>query len=362
MGGLTVLIVVGIILVVIETVISTIACTIIARKSGRNAVGWFFIGVFSGFIGLVIILCVTNKSGQFVMKKRTKQLLFCLAITILPMIQFAIMYVGVNFNSVLLAFQKRDTLTGQTTFIAFKNFEAVFKNLFTGSMLGRALLNSVICWALGLFVGTLLAIMFSYYLYKKFWGHRIFKVMLFLPSMISMAVFVLIFSYFVDAAIPDIFGIEGLLTKSEAIFPTILFFNIWISFGTNVIMYSNAMAGIDESIMEYARIEGVSPLKELFFIVVPIIYPTLQTFIVTGIAGIFIGQANLYLFYGSYADPQIMTIGYYLFTRVVGQSSSLSEYPYAAAMGIVFTLVAAPITLGVKKFMDKADPINGGGR
>ena len=184
--------------------------------------------------------------------------------------------------------------------------------------------------------------------------------MLFLPSMISMSVFVLIFSYFVDAALPDILGIKGFLTNSKTIFPTILLFNIWISFGTNVIMYSNAMAGIDESVIEYARIEGISPIRELFQIVLPIIFPTLQTFIVTGIAGIFIGQANLYLFYGSYADPQIMTIGYYLFTRVVGETASHSEYPYAAAMGIVFTLVAAPITLGVKKFMDRADPVNGG--
>ena len=276
------------------------------------------------------------------------------------MIQFAIMYVGVNFNSVIMAFQKRDTLTGTSSFVWFENFATVFRNLFTGSTLGQALLNSIICWALGLFVGTLLAIMFSYYLYKKFWGHALFKVMLFLPSMISMSVFVLIFSYFVDAALPDILGIKGLLTDSKMIFPTILFFNIWISFGTNVIMYSNAMAGIDESIIEYARIEGISPIRELFQIVLPIIFPTLQTFIVTGIAGIFIGQANLYLFYGSYADPQIMTIGYYLFTRVVGETASLSEYPYAAAMGIVFTLVAAPVTLGVKKLMDRADPVNGG--
>ena len=50
--------------------------------------------------------------------------------------------------------------------------------------------------------------MFSYYLCKKLWGHRLFKVMLFLPSMISMSVFVLIFSYFVDAALPYIFGIN----------------------------------------------------------------------------------------------------------------------------------------------------------
>ena len=40
---------------VIITVGSMIACPIIARSKGRSAVGWFFGGLFLGVIGLIIV-------------------------------------------------------------------------------------------------------------------------------------------------------------------------------------------------------------------------------------------------------------------------------------------------------------------
>ena len=49
---------------IIVTVISTIACPIIAHKKGRSAVGWFFGGLLLGGIGLIIIACLSDKSDN----------------------------------------------------------------------------------------------------------------------------------------------------------------------------------------------------------------------------------------------------------------------------------------------------------
>ena len=288
------------------------------------------------------------------------RLIFCLCVLALPIAQFCIMYIGVNIRSVLMAFQKYDTATGVWSPNGVNNFVQVWHNLSEGSILRDTISNSLTVWIIGLFVGTVLALMFSYYLYKKCFLTPLFKVMLFLPSMISVTVLVTLYQYFVDAALPDIIGIEGLLTKKETIFPTIVFFNLWIGFGTNVIMYTNAMSGIDESIMEYSKLEGVKPFRELVSIVCPLIYPTITTFLVVGIAGIFTNQLNLYIFYSEQAPKNIMVLGYYMFTKVVGKAASLSEYPYAAAMGIMCTCIAAPITIAVRFILDKFDPVNGG--
>lgn len=43
---------------IIVTVISTIACPIIAHGKGRSTVGWFFGGLLLGGIGLIIIACL----------------------------------------------------------------------------------------------------------------------------------------------------------------------------------------------------------------------------------------------------------------------------------------------------------------
>ncbi len=49
----------------IVTVISCIACPIIAHRKGRSAVGWFFGGLFLGGIGLIIICCLSNKDDPY---------------------------------------------------------------------------------------------------------------------------------------------------------------------------------------------------------------------------------------------------------------------------------------------------------
>lgn len=46
---------------IINTVISTIACPIIAGYKNRSVVGWIFGGLFLGFIGLIIVACLPRK-------------------------------------------------------------------------------------------------------------------------------------------------------------------------------------------------------------------------------------------------------------------------------------------------------------
>lgn len=43
---------------IINTVISMIACPIIASYKGRSVVGWFFGGLFLGLLGLIIVACL----------------------------------------------------------------------------------------------------------------------------------------------------------------------------------------------------------------------------------------------------------------------------------------------------------------
>ncbi len=46
---------------IINTIISTIACPIIAGYKGRSVVGWIFGGFILGLIGLIIVACLPHK-------------------------------------------------------------------------------------------------------------------------------------------------------------------------------------------------------------------------------------------------------------------------------------------------------------
>ena len=309
-------------------------------------------------------------------KKRNKKIgetIFFWSIFILPLLQFCIFYIGVNFNSILLSLKKFDYKTGSFKFVGFNNFVLFFQD-FTkaGNVMTTYLVNSLLFFFISLLVVTPLSILFSYYIYKN--GHRklqkytasnafsaFSKVLLFLPTIMPSIAIVLMYKYFGENSLPQmlnkIFGtnLNGLLSSSETNLTYMLCFCTLLGFGTDMILYTGAMSGIDDSLIESAHIDGTSPFRELTRIVLPAIYPTLTMKIVISVAGIFTNQAFLFSFYGGNAPYSIRTFGYYLFITV-NNSPTMADYPYAAAMGIVFTLVATPITLLTTYFLEKYGP------
>ena len=56
------------------------------------------------------------------------ELIFYICLVALPMLQVAIFYGYVNFNSFLMSFQSYDTLSGKFTFDGFVNFKNLWRN------------------------------------------------------------------------------------------------------------------------------------------------------------------------------------------------------------------------------------------
>ena len=296
--------------------------------------------------------------------KRTQDWIFCLIILLIPMIQFMIFYIGVNVNSFAMIFQKYevDAVTGKGQYVLvsslFANVEDLFFKLQFEGILAPAVKNSLVSFVMISLVGITISLVFSLYIFKKFPGAGMFKVLLFTPSILSAVVTVTMFRSFVDVVIPKVFnmgnGEMGLLSNPETKFGTIIFYNIWIGFGTQILMYSGAMNGIDPSITEAAKLDGANPWIEFFYIILPLIFPTIQTFLVTGVAGIFINQINLVAFESLSAPIKYNTIGYYLFRKAAAPTQY--EYPLWATMGAMLTLVAAPLTLLTRWLLDKYGP------
>jgi len=76
---------------------------------------------------------------------------------------------------------------------------------------------------------------------------------------------------------------------------------------------------------------------------------------VLSIAGFFTSQAFLYSFYGSGAPDRVRTFGYYLFVTII-DSATMAEYPYASAVGLMFTILATPVTLATKYLLERFGP------
>ena len=189
---------------------------------------------------------------------------------------------------------------------------------------------------------------------------KLFKFSLFLPSMISGIVTVIIYTYFVERAIPALASmvfqeeITGLLANPSTQFVTVLFYNIFYSFGGYILLFLGAMNNVTQETKDAAKLDGAEGIKEFYYIVFPEVYATMSTFLVLSVAGIFMNQFSLYSFYGVAASSEIITFGYLLYS--ITSVATEAEYPRLAAIGLLLTIITVPITLLVKKLLEKIGP------
>lgn len=311
-----------------------------------------------------------NKGQTRLFKRNTKRMVFYILMLIIPLLQFCIFYIYANFNSVLLAFQKYemklDGLGYKVTFANFDNFIEAGKFFFSARS-WEMITHSLKFYLCTLVIGTSLALIFSYYVAKKYLGSTFFRIMLYLPTIISSVVLTLLFKYIVTDVYPiivkNITGTRptGLLDGSADMqYNAILVYSLWVSFGANVLLYTSSMSAIDPSIVESAQLDGVTVVQEFLYIYFPMIFPTFTTFVVTGITGIFTNQMNLYTFFGEAGRNKFNIFGFFLYTetRASGLVDNGKTMPYSelAALGLIITIIIIPIVLSVRKLMEKFGP------
>ena len=294
------------------------------------------------------------------MKNEADENIFYACLIALPMLNFIVFYLGVNFNSILLAFKSYDA-QGVASFAGFENFKAVFDNLKGEAVVAVSLKNSAFIYIFGLIFSLPICLFTSNFIYKKGFAFEFFKVILFLPSIIPSVVMAIIFTYLCDRAIPEIlmnYGIRtsGLISDHDTAFMTILIYNTIIGFGGNMILYTGTMSGISESVVESCHLDGANLLQEFWHITLPMIYPMVIVGLITGVSGLLTADIGLFTYFGTGAPGKIYTMGYYLYKETY--TATLIRYPYLSALGLLLTFVAVPLTYTVKYLLEKHDPMN----
>lgn len=308
-----------------------------------------------------------------IQNKRKQDLIFYVIMLAYPVLQFCVFYIGVNFNSILMAFQFFSHSQGSVDYYGFytgvdffKNFVDFFQKFNWESGVADSALadwyafkNAFTAYGASLFIVTPVSIIFSYYIFKRYPLAGMMKVVLFAPSVICGMVLVAIYMQIADVLLPAIFtdmdvGLLSEFGEPSTWFNTVLFYCIWLGFGGSILLYVGAMNNISDSVIEACKLDGANTLQEIVYIVLPLIYPTFVTFIVCGVGGIFTNQMGLFSFFGMTADSRIQTFGYWFFVQT--KAATAKEYPGLAAIGILMTIIVAPITLLVKWALEKFGP------
>ena len=299
--------------------------------------------------------------------RRRRDLIFYISLFALPCIQFCVFYIGVNANSIVQAFMKYDLdMKGlHSSFAGFQNFSAAL-DLFKQNV--YTFRYSFIAYGTGLCISFPLSLIFSFYIYKKMPASGAFKVFLFMPQLVSGLVFSLLFNYIVTDVYIEMMKkitgeseIVGLLYNRDTRLSTVLFFNVWVSFGVNILLYSGGMSAIDESIVESAQLDGAGLVTEFLHITLPLVYPTIMQMLIVGIASIFANQMQLMSLYGLMATEasEMATFGMFLYINTQKAKLTMENglsIGVLSSMGIMLTIVLLPTTMLIRKLLAKLGP------
>lgn len=304
---------------------------------------------------------IIKKDSKWNFRKNWRSYMFVIAILAYPLGLTIFFFSTINILSIIMSFQSYDYF-GNATFVGFKNYAEVIKTAFEGGELfAISLANSLLMYIIPLFIMLPLYIFFSYYIFKKARGGRLTQFVSMITRLIPGMVFALTFKMMVESALPSIFlqfGVDmpKLFGDPKYTFGTTIFYTCWLSFSTSLIVYPNAMNSIQQEIFESASIDGCDNIfSELWYIILPLIFPTLETFLVTGFASIFENSGPLITFWLYDAPREVWNVPYFLYIRTF-RSSNTMGHPFNAATGVILTAIVAPLTMLLRWALDKFGP------
>lgn len=283
-------------------------------------------------------------------RMKTKIPVFFIAFSVIPPVALMVLFMIMpTIEAFRLSFTNSTGMGGSYDFIGLKNYIYMFQD----SLFILSLKNTIKLMAVIPLIRVILALIFAFVLTQtKLKERGIYRVIYFMPSIISLTVIGIIFSFIFN---PTMGSLNNMLTKvglgqlalawlgdSRTALWCIGVTLVWQSTGYYMVMHIAAIDGISPDIMEAATIDGAGQFQKL----VKIILPLLKNII--GITYVLSLSGTLAL---SFILSKVMTAGgpsgssTVLLQYMYQQAFTNSNFGYAMAIAI-FTLIIS-ISLSV---------------
>ena len=301
--------------------------------------------------------------NEIIHTRKFRKKIFVASFLILPIINFLVFWVYVHLDSFSLAFK---TLENGKEVVSFVQFENIWKsltqgtNLVDGFKIGTAFKNTMLFFGSGMLVSFPLSILASYFIHKKIVGYRFFRVVTYLPSVVTGSALVMMYRYLIDhgGLMHKLFLLtnpadavyQAPLTDPSTAIWTILIYNVLCGLGTTIVVVCGAMNSLSPEMLEAGEIDGCNWFQELVYLVIPGIWPTLSTIIILTTAGCLGSSGPILAF--TKGTQETETLSYMMYHLTLKGRTSLY---LPSAIGLVMTVITVPIVFTVRKLVTPND-------
>ena len=287
-------------------------------------------------------------------KGRGRFIFFCLAPAVFL---FAIFMIYPTIGVFRMSMYKWGGYTSEKTFVGLDNF----KTLFQSDKFYQAFQNTVLLIIVVTICTFAFSLIFAAILTReKIKGQNFFRIIFYIPNILSVVVISAIFSAIYDPnqgllnSFLNLFrGADGAenpilwLGSQKIVIYSIVIAMIWQAIGYYMVMYMASMANVPESFYESASLEGAGKIKQFFSITLPLIWTNIRTtltfFIISTINMSFLfvkamtngvpdGASNVFL---SYMYQEAYTNSSYGYGMAIGSVVFIFSFALAGILNVV---------------------------
>lgn len=250
-------------------------------------------------------------------------------------------------------------------YIGLRNFTRAFQDqIFWSSVIHTfeyAFLKLLFVLPLSLITAVLLQ--------RKRFGSSFFQTIYFLPTVISSAVYSLIW-YFIFATYNGI--LNGYLSmahiisapvdwlgSSKTAMLAVVIVAVWGAFGNYMILLISGLTGISADVYESAQIDGAGGLQMFFKITLPMLAPVLKVVTLLAITTAFKDYQSILVLTAGGPNNRTHVMFSYIFQLVFGTANSAGQLQigYGAVLSVISAVIVGIVTLIYLQFSKKMDDI-----
>ncbi len=294
--------------------------------------------------------------------KKVKGKSIFITICVAPaVILFVIFMLIPTFNVFKMSLYKWGGYSNTKQFVGLNNFKILMEdtNFF------RSFQNTVLLIAIVTIVTMALSLIFAAILSReKIKGQNFFRIIFYIPNILSVVVISAIFSAIYDPNNGLLNSIIGIFRGSEKtpilwlgdqklVIYSLVIAMIWQAIGYYMVMYMASMASVPESLYESANLEGAGRIRQFFSITLPLIWTNIRTtltfFVISSINISFLIVKAL-----TNGGPDGATEVF--LSYMYKQAYTNSSYGYGMAIGVVVFLFSFGLSALIN-FVTKREPL-----
>jgi multiple sugar transport system permease protein len=257
---------------------------------------------------------------------------------------FSIFFLRAVVKAVEFSFYNWRLLRPSRPYIGLDNYIELYHD----EIFRLALENTVKFTAMTVIGTTIVALAAALAVTQKIRGQGFFRVLLYVPSLMSVGAVGLIWVWLLSNQFGVInYGLSFLgihrinwLGDPNLVLPSLSLTTIWWTFGFPMLIFIAGLQGIPDHLYEAARIDGANGRQLFFHITLPLLRPTILFVTVTGVIGHFQVFGQPYIISGGGPGRASYTVIYYLFQM----AWVAFRMGYGAAVAVTIAAILAAIT------------------